>query len=88
MHNAHNPHIDIFDSMLDVQFSMVGTVSFVTFLTPYFVFHGFDTFDNTDCSVKLVNQIPSSPIRFSCELRSACKLRNELLKHYKELAVL
>ena len=81
-----NPDLDIFYSLIDIQFAMNNTVSTVTGFTPHPAFYGFETVDPIDYSVRLDHNLVSSPITFADELKREIGRRGYLIKQNRELA--
>ena len=48
-----SPDVDLYDTLLDLQYSLNCTASSVTGLSPHFAFHGYDPVDPTDHSLQV-----------------------------------
>ena len=75
-----NPDIDIFYSLIDVQFAVKYTISTVFGFTSHHALYGFEIVDPIDYSVRLDDNLVSSPIRFADELKCEIGRRNDLIK--------
>ena len=81
-----SPDVDLYDSLLDVQFSLNCTASSVTGLSPHFAFHGYEPVNSIDHNLQVESLLPSNPVRFAEELQSEAMRRKDLIKQCKILA--
>ena len=81
-----SPDVDLYDSLLDVQFSLNCTASSVTGLSPHFVFHGYEPVNPIDHNLQVESLLPSNPVRFAEELQNEAVRRKDLIKQCKILA--
>ena len=81
-----SPGVDLYDSLLDVQFSLNCTTSSVTGLSPHFAFHGYEPVNPIDHNLQVESLLPSNPERFAEELQSQAVRRKDLIKQCKILA--
>ena len=81
-----NPDLDPYESLLDLQFCMNNSSSSVTGLTPHLSFHGFETVDSLDLSLKCDAYLPSNDVLFAESLQGQAQRRKEMVKICKDFA--
>ena len=81
-----NPDLDPYDSLLDLQFCMNNSPRSVTGLTPHVSFHGFETVDSLDLSLKCDAYLPSNDVLFAESLQEQAQRRKTMVKICKDFA--